>query len=278
MDIITIILLIILLLKTLSILNGIKWVKIHGPTYRLDLKKVKPKTNFGFYRLFETHNGNIFPFGLKDYILYEYYEKIKDRKGIYHPYTISIYVFRSWLYRFLRFTLVVFVYILIAFPFNKNFIFCEQIHVYLILTLSIILILDNILLSIETTYSFVNLGGYAYHYHMKPSRDRISELKVIIHRLLGTIGAGTIAFYVSYIYFNALEGKIWSYDQASTIITNAAIYFQCTYFTVTTLLTIGYGDIIPSNLIGQVITFMLEIQSFALLIIVLSFLFSPSSE
>ncbi len=97
--------------------------------------------------------------------------------------------------------------------------------------------------------------------------------------LLAVISVNAAVQYVGYVEFACLKGEalLRPADKPGDGPTEVAlrrlgIYFQMIYFTVVTVTTVGFGDIVPSNLGGQLLVLLLQVQGFLLLIVVFALL------
>ena len=280
-DLITMFLLIVLLLKIVGIINAIRWMSKKGRNYVAQLKKVSPQSPEDYYNLFHQNNGGFFPFGFKDYLLRRYLLTLYSRPSYLILIRFPIKLFQKYLYRFERLSIIITVYCFLVAPLYKSGLIIpmlsHEISCLILFMLTIIFIFANLILSVEAIYSYGILGGYATTFHMISSEKSswsggsqfLLEISVLLGKLTTTLLAGASAFYVSHIYYGALTGKIATYSELS-FKSALTIFLQSVYFSITTLLTIGYGDIQPSNGIGQLVSFLVQLQSFALLGLVLT--------
>lgn len=272
MDLMTIILLIVLIMKLLAIFNAIRWLNRNGVSYGQHLAQHPPKSQADYYLAFEECNGKFFPFGIKDFRLRRYIEQGKGNKVL----TYGSCFFQEYLFRFNRLIVVIILYLFIMgglIPLDQVTVFIsENFHSFGLYLLAVIALGSNFFLSIEAIYSYAILESYAGLFHMqtvKEGRSLLSDLGIFVWRVLTTVGAGATAFYIAYIKYDALSGHIILRGQDG-LWNRLKIYLQCVYFTTTTFATVGYGDIIPQNGKGQLIAFLVEIQSFSLVAIVIA--------
>lgn len=285
MDLITMVFLLVLLLKLISIANAIRWLKVQGSTYIMEFNGRPPQNPGEFYNLFDKLHGDFFLFGFKDYRLRRYLNKIRRNSSKWNPIVALVSLFQSLLYRFERLTLITSLYLFLAVPFAKANLFHQvlgQRYTFMaLIALAFVLLFGNLVLSVEAVYSYGILGNYAVSFHMlSPTKDKwaggssfLLELRVLIGQLITTLVAGATAFYVARGLYGAIEGNIVAFDPLLPL-SWVQTYFQCFYFALTTLLTIGYGDIKPATILGQITTFLFQMQGFALIGIVAGSLFS----
>ncbi len=151
----------------------------------------------------------------------------------------------------------------------------------LLYILAVTLLGSNILLSIEAVFSYATLGSYAIGFHMVAANRNpplLSEIKAIAGTVILTVWSGAIAALVAYAGFNGLEGHTLVCFKRGDILASIGCVWKCVYFATTTLVTVGYGDIVPANSYGQIVAFMIELQSFAVLALVVASLFNAHRE
>jgi len=268
---ITLILLLIWILKMVAIFNAIRWLHHFGKSYRQYIKDKSLVLQDDYYQAFESCNGEIFPFGIKDYKLRRFKTHIAR-------------LFQAWLFRFNSLTGVTAFYLffvgwLIALNRVPTSFSEDYLHLALYL-LALCALGSNFLLSIEAIYAYSTLENYAVSFHMqRPEKKGLSsDLLLFTTRILTTVIAGATASYVAYIKYNALWGEHMTPHEPGGLCNRLKIYLQCIYFTTTTFATVGYGDIIPRNGKGQLIAFLIEIQSFTLVIIVFASLLASRGQ
>lgn len=279
-DIVTLILIVVWLLKVLAIFNAILWLNRKGVSYRQHLAIVQPTLPAQYYQVFEKLNGDFFPFGIKDFRLRQFAERNEGYKVL----TYGARFFQAWLFRYNRLILITSLYLFIIGGLvdldRVSLLLSSESHSRDLYLLAIIALWSNFLLSIEIIYSYATLKSYAM-FHMHPHKEEgplsISELKIFVWRILTTVVAGATAAYVAYLKYNALSGQITGREPGG-LYNRLKIYFQCIYFIATTFVTVGYGDIIPVNGKGQLIAFLIEIQSFSLVVIVFAALIASRSQ
>ncbi|MDY6793496.1 MAG: potassium channel family protein, partial [Thermodesulfobacteriota bacterium] len=264
----------------------------NGENYTIERRSDNDTSQQRFYELFEKHNGAFFPFGFKDYRLRRLIDRLDSGRIWRKARSIPFKIFQSFLYRFERLTFVITIYCAIVTPICKMEIvqsyFGYYTHCVLLAIMAIMLVIMNILLSVEAVYSYGVLGSYATAFHMMSAETEkwaggsnfLLELRVLVGKVITTIVAGATAFYVSHVSYITLGGNISTFESEKPI-SAIVVYLQSMYFSLTTLLTVGYGDINPKPGLGQLVSFLVQLQSFALLGIVLTTIASfalPKSE
>lgn len=275
MCLITFALLCIWLLKVTAIYKAIRWVSIKGSSYKQYIADNPPSNSDDYYSAFEKQKGTFFPFGIKDFKLRMYVKKSSSYS--------FLRFFQNFLFNFNYLTFITCLYLFIStnlnhLPFLNSFF--EQKN-YFLYSLSIVMLVGNILLSVEAIYSCAVIGNYARHFHMLSHEKDFSigesplllELKVFFIRLTTTIISSSLTCYVSHIFFNLFTGKIAVYQPLDPL-NWFQILFQSIYFTATTLFTVGYGDISPNNEIGQLISLLIMLQGFLLVVVVFASIMS----
>jgi Ion channel len=263
------------LLKITAIYKAIRWVSINGFSYKQYISDHPPSNSDDYYSAFEKNKGVFFPFGMKDFKLRMYTKKSSS-------YSLLRF-FQNFLFNFNRLTFITCAYLLIStnlnhLPFFSNFFGQKN---YFLCVLAVIMLIGNILLSIEAIYSCAIIGNYARHFHMLSYKKDFSigesplllELKVFFIRLVTTIISSSLTCYVSHIFFDAFTGKIAVYQPLNPL-NWFQILFQSIYFAATTLFTVGYGDISPNNEIGQLISLLIMLQGFLLVVVVFASIMS----
>lgn len=268
----TSILLFIWILKLMAICNAIRWLHHDGTSYKEYIEEHSPILDNEYDQAFEACNGNKLPFGIKDYKLRRFAKRIEGIKAV----TFIARFFQAWLFRFNWLIGVTAFYLFFVGWLIPPSRVPTSFTLYL---LALLALGSNIPLSIEAIYAYSTLESYAVSFHMQ-SREKkglSGDLLLFIKRVLTTVISGATACYVAYIRHDALAGHITP-PEPGDLYNQLKIYLQCVYFTATTFATVGYGDIYPNNGMGQLIAFLVEIQSFALVVIVFASLLASRSQ
>jgi len=263
------------MLKVTGIWHAIHWLGKRGKDYRAS---IPPKACVeDRYEAAERSGGGFFPFGLRDYKLRRYVTRLQSNKRYLGT---PLYFFQAMLYRFERLNFIAGAFTVIAISLmpvaRLNLLIPAAVTRILLYVLTLSLLATNVLLSVEAIFSYATLGGYAGPFHMlsTTSDSLLLELKVLVERVVASIWSGTVAAYVGHAGFQALVGKTILPFQAGGLWRAVSLLWQSMYFATTTFVTVGYGDISPANTWGQVVSFGIELQSFAVIAIVLASLFS----
>jgi hypothetical protein len=83
---------------------------------------------------------------------------------------------------------------------------------------------------------------------------------------------------VAQVTSGALRGEALVHFSHSDGFTWIALLWQSLYFTTTTFATVGYGDIVPSNILGEAVSFLIQIQAFVVISIVIASLFAAKDR
>jgi hypothetical protein len=143
----------------------------------------------------------------------------------------------------------------------------------------------NALLGFEFICSNLVFGGYALPFHGEDGHGEprpLVELRQFLKQVITAMYAGATLAYVAYINYAALKGDISTIiignRYGEVLVNRTVVYLQCFYFCATTFTTVGYGDIVPANPIGQAIALLIMLQSFCLIVMVFASLMSVTSN
>ena len=279
MEIVTLILLAVVLLKIVSIVQAIRWLGCSGHEYAKLRSHSPPGSEEDYFVAFERSSGKHFPFGVKDYLLRRYISDGSKSTGIRHAAACVASIFQKSLYRFERLTLIVgfWAVVMVTVQYNTYWLKSIVSHNALLYILTSAVLATNILLSVEAVFSYAILGGYATPFHMlgSPRSTRLLlELGVVIGKIVTTIFSGAVTAYVVYLAFDGLQGATLDVPPPANAMKAIVLFLQMVYWVTTTFSTVGYGDITPSNGYGQLVAFLIEVQAFAVLGIVFASLFT----
>ncbi|MBI3247379.1 MAG: two pore domain potassium channel family protein [Deltaproteobacteria bacterium] len=280
MEVVSLILLVVALLKIVSIVQAIRWLRSWGRCYAGHLHHNPPPDEPAYYAAFEQCGGRHFPFGVKDYRLRRYIGLGRDARGFQRAGVGIASLFQATLYRYERLAGLVGLWavVMTSVRHDAQLLTSPAVHSTLLYTLTNVVLGTNALLSVEAVFSYAILGGYATSFHMLSPRAGASrlllELRVAMGRVVTTVFSGAVAAYVAYIAFGALEGKALVARPIQNAWEATQAFLQMLYWAMTTFATVGYGDIIPSNGYGQLVAFLIEVQTFAVLAIVFASLFT----
>lgn len=272
-------LLLVAVLKATSVLQAIRWIGYHGAAYRSRVPK-DDSSDRQYWDAFAQNCGAFFPFGVKDYRLRRAIVELEGRGLLLRGVGLALRFFQG-VFDFPRLAAVSGVYALLVVPLSLTAAQRDVLYALVVCILA-----TTILLSVEAVFSFAVLGDYARSFHMlSPATEkwsgtsqRLVELKVLAVQVAATLWAGAVAAYVGHVAFGALKGDVLVTFAACNVATWLGLLWQCLYFVMTTLSTVGYGDITPANAYGQVVAVLVQFQAFAILAIVVTSLFSTRSK
>ena len=186
--------------------------------------------------------------------------------------------FQGALYRFQRFAGIVGIYAIVVSYLSTQFNSMLNINSWLLYMLVVVVLATNTLLSVEAVCCYAIFGNYAMSFHMLSpenpawgSGDRLLlELKVIVAKVITTLYCGTVAAFVTRALFNGFQGNTLPAVSHVSLGATFNALFQMAYFTTTTFVTVGFGDITPANICGQLVTLLIEIQAFSIIGVVLA--------
>lgn len=274
MELITILLLALFGLKFCGTTGAIRWMRKHGQAYMSDVKVYEPASKCEYYELFEKHSGGFFPFGLKDYKLRRFAENTRtysDSEMRFQPLADTLYKVLYW---FPLLSLIAYVYValsaILLHKYHPDFFLINHSHCCLIFGLVLLILADNIMISVEAVHSFAILGSYAVNLHLyaigsralSPGETLLLELRVFMFQVFMAVGTGAVACYFTYICLSGYNLPAYAHNNWLMSL------IECSYFSMTTFFTVGFGDITPANIPGQVIAMMIMFQSFSLVVFV----------
>jgi hypothetical protein len=269
----------IAILKTVSILQAINWVRRHGAHYISSLRTNPPSGEAKYWQALREANGSWFPFGVKDFLLRDFITRCQAEKAILKRLVgICAAGFQCALYRFQRFAGIVGIYAIVVAYLSTQFNSMLNINSWLLYVLVVVVLAINALLSVEAVCCYAIFGNYAMSFHMLSpenlawgSGDRLLlELKVILAKVITTLYCGTVAAFVTHTLFNGFHGNTLPAVPHGSLGAIFNTLFQMAYFTTTTFVTVGFGDITPANICGQFVTLLIEIQAFSIIGVVLA--------
>jgi voltage-gated potassium channel Kch len=264
-------------LKIYVITRAVLWLGRNGTGYGERMRKESALVHSSairqtIYRLLDSYQDTRFlPFGLNDYRL----RRLREASHI---------------------TIVRWAAVLCRCIFNGNYLavftflwlFTASVHhgvstsgkltLYFVMVLAVVPLFAVFMLYIELITAYAKLRSYAYAFQMRQPSDNkyFDELRVIIGLLMRAVLAGSTAVYVSTVFLCSFEGQALTHP--TNIGQHATLFVQSIYFSVVTIATVGYGDIAPANLWGQLIALSIILLGFALITFVLASLSAISSD
>lgn len=290
----------ILFIKIISIFNAINWIRKFGNKYKNEYRKISIQSNGGDNRikfneyccLVEKCNGDWFPFGVKDFKLKLAYTKFyKNGKLKYKILSYFIFLFQNYIYRLQRLSIICCFFVVLSSIAFSEFMFNESLFAKLFIYFQgILLLIANSIITIEAAYCYAIFNDYATTFHMisrnmdffSNGNKRLLELKLISGKIINAIACSSVSVYSSFIMFDGFKGDSLvsglAWFKCFNILHQIYLLLQFVYFSTTTFVTVGFGDIVPANWSGQIVTFLIEVQSFCIVIIVIASMFSSKDE
>lgn len=242
------------LLKWCTTIGAIWWLRTHGRSYRNELRQcsISDLTGHKIREILDRCEGRrVFPWGVLEYVLLE-------RSWIWR-------CFGRWIYRLPTLPLLALIsYVSVGFNANRP----SQVAWTIVATVYQIAI---ILSAIEAIYSYIGIGGYRRYYQVgirlsnaaRPDlKDDMYELDVILPLGLSAVAINVLAFIVGQIAWHSFLSSQVALDPCQP----GQLLLQGVYFVITSMSTVGYGDIVPHTLWGQMIAILIHVQSLALII------------
>jgi hypothetical protein len=133
--------------------------------------------------------------------------------------------------------------------------------------------------ALEGIYAYVVIGNYRRHYHVgmrlpddkaAEIHDELLETDVLLPIISSSVIVNVLAFTAACVGWD-------SFASAQTVLDPRRfgnLLLQGLYFVSTTMVTVGYGDIVPKKALGQVITMAMHVQSLLLIVGMFSALMS----
>jgi hypothetical protein len=286
MEIMTLFLLSVIAVKIIAAVNDTRWLGSSGAIYRDLRQKASPDNEQAVFDLFEQTNGAHWPFGVKDYKL----RRLASASSRNRRLRVTAAIFHASLFRFQRLAVIAGAYAIVGvssgtFPLV---VMAPSVHAVLLFALCLLILGTNVLLSVQAVVAYATLGDYAQSFQLYPlwrpgfvsairSNPLLQELRVLADKVATSIIAGAVAAYVACVSFQSFTGPYLGAVSAGSIGSWVQLFWQMIYFSTTTFVTVGYGDITPSGFAGQLVAVILELQAFAVLSVVLAALFSRRS-
>jgi hypothetical protein len=135
-------------------------------------------------------------------------------------------------------------------------------------TVAIVYQIEIILIALEGICAYLAIGSYQKYYHLGirlpdketlDTRDEMSELNIFLPLFFCVVVVDGLAFLAAQSGLDAFKTEL----HVTNLIPQM---FQAAYFVSTTMATVGYGDIIPKSTVGQIIAMLMHVQSFLLIV------------
>lgn len=288
-------LLIAVVIKLKAILSAILWLARDGERHAVELRKMRETrelTEDDFFASFRKHRGSFWPFGVKDYKLRSLIRRLRRLQKPQSSTLLSLpRRFIGSALDLLRLTL--FQYVVLSFTLATFMViaaiayrFPELLHThptdplrYLAFAIALGTIFMNLAMAVEFVFGDIFLSDYAFYFHMLSPRKTILAgasgvavgLQTVVMLALVVFATGLASVFSVYLLFCGFGGGVLdqytSSLRLSDLLTVAAF---CGYYTLTTLSTTGYGDIVPKNKFGVAIGAGLQVEAIAIIVFVLA--------
>lgn len=261
-------------LKITSILHAISWMIKYGATYRNCCLISKPSKQHDFFMLFDKYHAGFFPFGLKDFKL----RRALLNASVWNEGFLGF--FQRWFFTFQGLTFFATVFelagamIITQLPDSHS----KQMCGWLLYSFIFLQVICQLLLMLEALVSYSIMGSYAALFHMQPlkscltnsGRNRLAELKFFLKMTALSVLVSANAVFVTHCSFDSFSDPIKEHYISITSSSAVETYFNAIYFTVTTFLTVGYGDFHAFDFPGRLISLLIMAQGALLIIVVFS--------
>ena len=146
-------------------------------------------------------------------------------------------------------------------------------------------IIMNLAMAVEFVLGHLFLSNYAVYFHMlSPKKIPLAGgssvmlgLQILIMLALVVFLSGVASVLGCMLMFDGFGGGVIERQGEIAISDVPSLAGFCAYYTLTTLTTTGYGDIVPKNGYGVIIGTGLQIEAFAIVVFGLSVFWSGRS-
>jgi hypothetical protein len=242
------------LLRWCTTVGAIHWLRMHGSEYQTELRKCAATdlTGSKLRTIVEASGGGrVLPWGVLEYKLHD---RGRARRFV-----------ACWVYRLPTLTIAA----LLAYLCLRHILIpdCSNIAWSLAATFFQVAVL---LSAIEGVYSYVSIGGYRRYYHVglrlrdsetPVAGDNLYELEVILPLGISALAANLLAFCVAQNTWQSFACQV-----PLNVCRTGELLLQGAYFVITSMSTVGYGDIVPHDLWAQTISILIHLQSLTLII------------
>lgn len=262
--------------KIVAIVNAIRWLRRNGAGFLAELKSLPPhvtRNPDGIYALYRRHNGDFFPFGVKDH-------RLREMTGKWPMLELA----RNELFRYQALVRLATAIVVCA----VGLLLCESsksVALELVAALlCIMMFVMNTAIVIELIFGSIFLTDYMKYFHAVDTQMTLHQrsrlfstesnyfLWLGIKRLfvltmnislfgvgasaLGVVAWGAFHFPDDNFYKGA--GSAHSFAELGRLIA------MIIYWTTTTITTVGYGDIYPVSIWGYFVAIGMHVDSYFL--------------
>lgn len=268
--------------KLLAVFNATRWILNYGLKFRREFQQSGFVSTRRLFNLYAACRGDFWPCGVKDYRLRRRIRMI-SRPWWRRCVELTRYTF----FRLNHLVVLTCVSLVFLTPLgleNPALVYFDDrsVMIRIALALAVLPMLAVLISTVESMLAYSQLGSYAEAFHILPYRNtrqkrggrhyRLSELIVFLKRFVVALFAASTLCYVAQVGYLAFHGDTLQRLDTSSPMSWIYLFTQMAYFSATTMWTVGYGDIIPSGLLGQYIAFSVMCEGFLLLILVFAFL------
>lgn len=268
------------ILKIYVIARAVFWLRQHGCSYCSSLRDASRSSSGAprpdFYTILDNSAGAQFlPFGLNDYRLRRVAETSCNLVYGYCAKVMQI-VFNGN-----NLTVVTaIVLFLIGVSHAPGVNSSVRLGWWPIFVLTLAPLFAVLMLCIESITAYSRMGSYAFAFHMlNPSGNKYFDELIVVIALLGRlVVAGGMAVYASTIFACGFQGNALVHPIAGSWYVHCEMVIQSIYFSVVTIATVGYGDIAPANITGEVVALSVILVSWSVITFVLASISAVASE
>jgi hypothetical protein len=263
------VLLLLVLLKTIAIVLGMRWMIRCGKRHVDRLRRLPAPKREDFFASF-AEGGNFFPFGVKDFRLRRW---IDDATSCRRALGVSLQLLHSGLFTYPALVLIAPTYLVGA---TLSTGVERSPWPVVLYALTLLTLAMSMAILAEQVIGFLILGDFTKYVQMlgtdrNPGGEFVDAFKVLACPIIGIVATGTAAVFSTTQLLQGFEmpqGTTWehlnTFDQLAYSL----------YFTTTTLSTTGYGDVHPQNSYGIFIAIALQTCAFMVLTFVVALFLS----
>ena len=277
----------VVLTKTIAYISTIVWFAKKGDDYSKHFKKERGRkgnlTEEDTFEIFDTLQGGFFPFGIRDYKLRRLIIGWQRKPLLIKISSRILFTLHKYLFQF---QYLIPICVLVVFTTSSLLGPKSGCIRYSILLLQISMLVMNLLLLGDLIVGYHYMGSYAPHLevkiagfvatkslleNIKPLSEGAKEMLTVGSVYILTLLNASSSVYVATVLFQGFDGAAMEKYLGIHLVNFVnwiAIFLQCIYFTFTTFTTVGYGDILPRNGIGQLIAFLIEMEGIGCLVLV----------